>query len=302
MNSRLLLCLIWIVLLIISSCTLDEKSEIEKSKNIIPFEITEANNFAVNSVINDADTVKLMFHTAVNSISIIEDAIDKIPSVNFGDTINVKSWGGSSASLFSQNNKLSFGNLEFKNEDISICKYSGHFTDGKFGYNYFENKILNIDFDKKQLIIHDTLPKIDKSFIKSKLKIENGNMFLNLEVEIESKNYSKWVLIHSGYSKTILFDDKFVKEQKLNSILKVIDESELQDSYGNTLKTKNVEVAKIVINGFEFINQNVGIFEGKISNQTMSIMGCEILKKFNMIIDYQNQDIYLQKSKYYTPN
>jgi hypothetical protein len=270
-----------------------------KFQNSIPFEITQANNIAVKSIINNSDTVDLMFHTAVNSISIIEASIDKIPSVNFGDTIDVKSWGGASTSLMSKRNKIKFGNIQFDNESISICKHSGHFTDGKFGYNYFEHKILNIDFDNNLIILHDNFPSIDTSYRKSKLKIENGNMFIKAQATIDNKVYDKWFLIHSGYSKTFLFDDRFVTEQNLNIKLKTLDESELKDSYGNILKTKNVEIPKITINNFEFKNQSVGIFEGKISNQTMSVMGCEILKKFNIIIDYQNQDIYLKRSKYF---
>jgi len=265
----------------------------------IPFVITDGNNISVKCTLNKIDTVDLMFHTAVNSISIIEDAVDKIGSVNFGDTIDVKSWGGSSESLMSQNNIIEFGDLQFENEDISICKYSGHYTDGKIGYNYFQDKILKIDFDNTQMVILDTLVPVDSSYQKSKIKVENGSMFIEAHVYINDEVHNKWMLIHSGYSKTILFDDKFVADNHLNTKLKVLDESELKDSYGNTLKTKNVIVPKISINGFEFQNQNVGIFEGKISNQTISIVGCEILKKFNMIVDYQNEEIYLQKSIYF---
>ena len=295
-TAMLLFCAISFILVNCNNGTIPPSVKIQKS---IPFEITKANNITVKSIINNSDIVELMFHTAVNSISIIEASIDKIPSVSFDDTIDVKSWGGSSSSLMSQNNKISFGNLQFENEGISICKHSGHFTDGKFGYNYFEKEILNIDFDNNLLILHDSLPPLDSSFHKSKLKIKNGNMFIEVQVQIDKSNYKKLFLIHSGYSKSFLLDDKFVAEQNLNTKLKILDVSELKDSYGNILKTKNVEIPKITINEFKLDNQSVGIFEGKISNQNMSVLGCGILKRFNIFIDYQNQDIYLKPSRYF---
>jgi len=267
--------------------------------NTIDFELTKANNISVKSILNDSDTLDLMFHLAVDDITIIEDSLHKVPSVIFGDTIDIKSWGGTSESLFSTNNKFKIGDIEYNDANVFVSKHSGHFTDGKFGINFFSSKILNIDFDKSKLLVLDSLPNNINTYKKSKLKIENGKMFVESEISIDNIKHKKWLLLHSGYSKNILLDDKFVAENNLNQKLKTISESELKDSYGNILKTKEVKLEKISINDISLINQNVGIFEGEISNQSMSIIGCGILKKFNILIDYQEQNLYLKKNKYF---
>jgi len=41
--------------------------------------------------------------------------------------------------------------------------------DGRFGWNLFEGKQVEIDYDRNLLIIHSALPKALKGYVRSKL-------------------------------------------------------------------------------------------------------------------------------------
>ncbi len=101
-------------------------------------------------------------------------------------------------------------------------------------------------------------------------------------------------LIHSGYSGSILLDDQFVADNKLGEKLKVIDEKELKDSFGHILKTEKAIMPGFVIGKEKLSNVPVGFFQGAIGRQKMSIMGGDLLKRFNIIIDADRQYIYLK--------
>ncbi len=74
----------------------------------IPFVLTEYNNISVTAVVNGRDTVHLMLHTAASSVTLIEEATQRVKSITFNGTdTGVKSWGGQeNSSRFSNHNSL----------------------------------------------------------------------------------------------------------------------------------------------------------------------------------------------------
>ncbi len=51
------------------------------------------------------------------------------------------------------------GDLEWNDKTIPIDEYSGPETDGKFGPNLFPDKVLEINFENRELVIYPTLPE-----------------------------------------------------------------------------------------------------------------------------------------------
>ena len=264
----------------------------------IPFQLTDYNNISVQAVLNDKDTVNLMFHTAANAITLTEVAIQKLKTLSFENTTDsIQSWGGqANSSRLSKGNSLQIGLLKW--EDVSIWenKNSGQYTDGKFGIDLFENKVIEIDFNRKIIIIQTTLPHRIKKYEKRTLLFENDNMFLEADFKIGKNNFKNRFLVHSGYSGDILFDDKFVNDNKIGEKLEIVGEKELKDSYGNILKTKRAILPLFKIGKEKLLNVPVGFFEGAIGRQKMSIIGGDILKRFNIIIDAQRKYVYLKSN------
>lgn len=269
-----------------------------QQKTVIPFTLTQYNNLSIKAVLNQKDTVNLMFHTAANAVTLTEEALQKITSLKFNRTDSVKSWGGNdNTSRFSKSNTLQIGSLKWNNVPIWENKNSGQHTDGKFGLDLFEQKIIEIDYDKNVLIIHNVLPQKIKTYQKLKLTFENEMMFIEAK-SINGKNsYTNKFLIHSGYAGAVLYDDKFIAENKIAEQLSITDEKQLKDSFGNILKTKKAILPIFAIANIKLNNVSVGFFEGAIGRQKMSIIGGDILKRLNIIIDAKREFIYVKPNK-----
>jgi len=278
--------------------TLFSLSTFAQQKTTIPFHLTDYNNLSIKAVLNQKDTVQLMFHTAANAVTLTEEALKKVNSLKFDRTDSVKSWGGNdNTSRFSGSNLLEIGNLKWQNVPIWENKNSGQHTDGKFGLDLFENKVIEIDFEKSVLIIHQVLPQKIKKYQKLKLSFENEMMFVEGSAAIGNNIYSNKFLIHSGYAGSILLDDQFIAVHKIADQLKVIDEKHLKDSFGNILKTKKAILPSYTIGNIKLSNVPVSFFEGAIGRQKMSIIGGDVLKRFNIIIDSKREFIYLKANK-----
>jgi hypothetical protein len=278
--------------LLLSFCQMVRAQE---KPTIIPFELTPHNNLRIQAVLNGKDTVHLMFHTAVNSVTLIEESIKKLTSLQFRGADTVKSWGGGgNTSRFSENNTLQIGGLTWDHLPIWEDKNSGFDTDGKFGPELFKDKAIEIDFNNKVIVLHNSLPAKAKHYTKLKAIFEKDMLFVEAACNTGTETINNRFLIHSGYSGCLLLDDRFAADHKLGDQLKVIDSQKMTDAYGHVLK-----VQKAILPGFRLGNTTLsnvpaGFFEGALGRNKMSMIGSDILKRFNIIIDAARTFVYLQ--------
>lgn len=265
----------------------------------IPFLLTPHNNISIQTILNKKDTLHLMFHTGESSVTLTEAAANQIADLKPDQSVEAKSWGGEGEAKYSKNNYFTIGNFSWDSLTVWVDKLSGPSTQGKFGPNLFEDKIIEIDFDNSLMVIHYSLPGpiLEDGYQKFKLTFDRSSMFINGDLEIGEHSYSNTFMIHSGYGGTILLDDKFAVKHAIGDKLETISESELRDSFGNVLKTKKAVLPGLTIGGVEFPNIPIGFFEGAIGRQKMSVMGSEVLKRFNIFLDLRHSAIYLKPNK-----
>lgn len=268
----------------------------QEKEMAIPFQLTEYNNISIRAILNEKDTINLMFHTAASSVTLTEDATKKAKSLSFNSTRDrVGSWGGESNSArLSENNFIQIGEMEWGNVNIWENKYSGSNTDGKFGMDLFRDKVVVLDFKRQHLIISKALPSNIKKFEKLKLHLEDDLIFLEAKCQIGENYVTNRFLIHSGYSGGLLFDDEFTAQNGIDQVLKIADVKELKDSYGNILKTKKAVLPILKLGNEKLPDVPVEFFSGAIGGQKMSVMGGAVLKKFNIVIDSKREYIYLK--------
>ena len=292
------------VIFLVFVCQIVKGQEVNKTEKmhksyVIPFKLTEYNNLSVKAILNKADTVQLMFHTAASAVTLTETSVKKLKSIRFKETTDsVQSWGGqSNSSRLSVENSIRIGDLTWEKVSIWENVNSGQYTDGKFGIDLFKDQVIEIDFDKSVIRLHSTLPKKVKKYDKTKLKYQDDFMFIEADCFMDGSGFRNTFLIHSGYAGAILFDDKFANDNKLSDKLQIVGEKTLKDSFGNVLKTKQATLPVLKIQNNSLSNVPVGFFEGSIGRQKLSIIGGDILKRFNLIIDAKREYIYLKTNK-----
>ena len=266
----------------------------------IPFRLTKYNNILVPVIINQKDTVQLMLHTGSDYITIIEDSYKKMKSISISDTLNnVTSWAGYSDMKMSQSNVIKFGNEEFSKIPIFIDKQSGHESDGKIGLKFFEGKYLEINFDENKLYVYDKAPTKLKKYTKLNSRYSQETLYVKAFPFIDKKPIETEFMIHTGFSGALMISDDFVKEYKLLEKFEIIGESKLNDAAGNVILSK-----KSILPNFELANQTfknvpMSFFDSTIKIQHKNIMGGDLIKRFNLILNPEKDILYVKKSKYY---
>jgi hypothetical protein len=124
-------------------------------------------------------------------------------------------------------------------------------------------------------------------------------LFLRAVCAIGSDSVEHRFLIHTGYGGAVLLDDDFAKTHQLGQRIPITGEKKLSDAYGNVLTTKKGVLTSFSIGNFVLEKVPVGFFEGAIGRQSISVLGSDVLKRFNWIIDAERTYIYLKPNGLY---
>lgn len=294
-RKRSLTTVILVILIMMSLPGLSQQKPNPDKADTIAFQLTDHNNIAVQAVLNQRDTVLLMFHTAANFLTLTEEAVQKLKSVRFdGVTDSIKSWGGQdNAARFSKNNRVQIGGLQWDSVTLWENKNSGQHTDGKFGIDLFAKKAIEIDFDKNIIVLNNGMPAKAAWFDRLALRVQRDDLFVDATCIIGKHHFNHPFLLHSGYYGAVLLDDQFTNENKLGAMLATTGEKQLKDSYGNIVKVKKAVLPQLQLGKQILVDVPAGFFEGAVGAQKMSVLGGDVLKRFNIIIDPERTYIYL---------
>ena len=258
----------------------------------LSFRLNKQSNICIKARINNSDTLTLMFHTSSTGLTVTRESLKEKILLKDKQNTNIQTWGGKADAEFSEHNTLFINKLTWKDLTIFVNENSGPETDGKFGYDLFTKKIVSIDYDKNLIMVNENLPKNLKGYQKMNLFFSKGSMFIEGKLEIGDEVYQDKFMFHSGYGGAILLDPQIAEKYNMKS-LKTISTSELKDSYGNVFKieTKLLPKAKI---GKKTIKNVPLSFAARSSDIPMKVFGNDLLKRFNVIFDFQKNEIYLK--------
>ncbi|MTG97547.1 MULTISPECIES: hypothetical protein [Myroides] len=252
----------------------------------IPFRLTSSNNIILKTLVNQRDSLDLMFQLAMDDGAISPIKTHVIESIAFD------------SNDFSPSNQVQIGNCSWFNIPFANNQYSGKESDGKIGMTLFKGKVLEIDYDNSTLIAHDHIPDTT-GYSEIPVSYRNGALFIDITTEIDKHTYTHPFYLQSGYSGALLYDDNFSEQNTLHNKLTTINQKELKNSYGQSIITNTALIDKLEIANYEIKNAKVGYFTGELKNQPFSLFGADMLKRFNWIINADRTMAWIKPSKYY---
>lgn len=270
---------------IISSLLLLSFLSTIQAQEIIPFRITKHNNIIVKTLVNDKDSLDLMFQIAMEDASISPDRKRNADHIIFKDEI-------------SDGNTIKIGKKKYENIRFFDNELTGHEADGKIGTGIFKGKIFKIDYDNSRFVVYDKMPDL-KGYQSVPLLLKNEQLFIPATSVIEKQNVEAYFLLQSGYSGGILYSNEFADGKELDKKLKVTGEKTLKNSAGQSVITKNGILPVLKVGNFVLKDVSAGFFAGELKIQKSSYLGADLLRRFNWIFDVERKKVYIKPSKYF---
>ncbi|EJL68578.1 aspartyl protease family protein [Chryseobacterium populi] len=257
------------------------------AQETVPFRLTKYNNIIVKALVNDQDSLDLMFQIAMGDASISPERTRKADHIIFDkDEI-------------SDNNTVQIGNISKKSIRFFDNEITGHEADGKIGTGFFAGKAFKIDYDNNQFVIYDQLPDL-KEYQLITIFPERDQLFINADNIIDGKQQEGHFLLQSGYSGGLLYNNQFAEDHQLDKKLQVTGEKTLKNSSGKSVITKQGILPKFRIGNITMENVSAGFFAGDLKTQKVSYFGADTLRRFIWIFSADRKTAYIKPSKYFS--
>jgi hypothetical protein len=202
--------------------------------------------------------------------------------------------GGVSNDKISKFNKLEISGLTWDSVSM-LVKYQGKpNADGVIGYNVFNDKVVEIDYDKEIMIIHPELPAKLNGYTSYPLKFRRGLSFIELTLNNGNNTIKGLFDFDTGSSSTLFLNNSFSARHKLHSLEK-IGSDDIKGSGLNKVRIDYLVLPKLSIGGIELSDIKIDAENSDAETGTpFNIVGNDILKRFNVVVDYQNDVVYLK--------
>ncbi|TRX16567.1 PDZ domain-containing protein [Flavobacterium franklandianum] len=280
-------------------------------KVIIPFKIINNLIFIPIKVNN----VELYFLLDSGVEETILFSMEEKKDVSFFNVekIALRGLGGENSieGLKSANNTLEVDGLKSNNhllyivldQSFNLSSHIGIPVNGIIGYHFLKSNLVEINYQRKQITVFKDNEKNRKRIVKKfqmvPITVEKSKPYIQGSAIIDSSEISTKLLIDIGNSDAIwLFENK---GKSINIPAKNFEDY-LGKGFSGDVEGRRAQIKKITFSKFEFNNPIVAFPDSSSLKNVRMVkdragsVGAEILKRFNLVFDYQNQQLFLKKN------
>ena len=242
----------------------------------IPFTLTDNSAICVKSIVNDSIPLNLHFDVSSFGFVLLTPNYKKFRPIT----------------------KVQLGPLSWTNPRVLSAPNTAAGMDGRFGWDLFEGKCVEIDYDHHLLIIHSKRPGNLKGYTRSTLDFLRSYPCAKATISVNGAAYTGDFLFDTGSDRALFLDSNWAVRQHFPTDLKLLSTSVMHDGAGRKYESKIVEAPLLTIDRFALTNipswllgsRNPAGFE-------VNLFGNDLLKRFNMVLDFQNDRVYLKPNK-----
>ncbi|OXA70624.1 signal protein PDZ [Flavobacterium aquidurense] len=211
--------------------------------------------------------------------------------------------------LKSTNNVLETHGLKSSNhlvyiildQSFNLSSHIGIPVNGIIGYKFFKNNIVEINYQKKRIVVHanneETRKKLDRKFKTVPITIERSKPYIYANAVVDTVTIPAKLLIDIGNSDAFwIFENSKIKLPKKNF------PDFLGKGFSGDIEGHRAKIDNFIIDEFNFKKpivsfpdsssiKNVKMVPGRIGS-----IGGEVLKRFTMVLDYAGKKLYLKKN------
>lgn len=279
-----------------------------KSKVVIPFEFI--NNLIFIPVLINEERLTFLLDTGVEQTLLFSlDESNEVKLFNL-EKLKLRGLGSKEAidSYKSSKNKVQIKNMVdnhheiyiILDQDFNFSSQVGIPVNGILGYNFFKDHIVEIDYDRKKIIVYDhshkkIKKKLLRKFTKDSITIEENKPYIVSKIKDRELVVSSKLLLDTGNSDAVwVFTNKTekIKVPSIN-IEDYLGRGFSGNVYGKRARLQSFEFGKNVFD-FPLVTfpdstsvKNVNFVPNRVGS-----IGSEIISRFTIVFDYLNHAIY----------
>ena len=251
--------------------------------DVIPFTL-RGSRIYFEGIVNGNKGVAIQFDLGAGANCVNLHSVARA-GVTFDGKITVTNTDGTHEEPRSSKNTLVIGDLKWQQVPLVQVRNMRRDEDLIVGNTLFEKKVVEIDYDRKVLLVRDRLDRPPSGHTGHDMILDQHRPKIQAAVTVAGKTVSDWFLFDTGRDGTMAIGDEFTREH------------DLWDKYKAVLalgKKKVVVLQEVKLGRLTFRDVVTNAVDPSRQTGRQSLLGNELLNHFNVILDNPNGTIYLK--------
>jgi len=247
----------------------------------IPFTLGDNRKVYVNAKLNGSEVTNIQLDLGAGGTLINKTSVKKV-KMNFDGQTTLANSDGVNLVPLASKNRLQIGNQVWDSIPIAVASNMKDYEDLLIGNSLFRDKMLEINYDKKILVVHDALPPQTAAYSRHEVILDGGVIpYIKVNLTIRNRSQTGWVMFDTGARTSILNSADVPMPYRIVN--------EMAGMIGlNQAITPRLDIGKYQLSGFEYKTRDMG---GEGLNM---LLGNDLLKRFNLVLDNKNGYMYMQ--------
>jgi hypothetical protein len=246
----------------------------------IPFTLGDNDKIYVKGRINGGPPLDFQFDLGAGGSIIKKASVSKV-SMHFDGTIRLRNSDGDNEVPMSSANRLEIAGLTWDKVGFAVADNMTWREDGLIGNGLFVDKVIEIDYDRMLIVVHDTLPPLSSGWMQQELILDGVVPFTRGTLEVDGTTQRGWFLLDTGAYTSIL------NSEQLSAPSKIV--REFRQMVGGGPQGPSIAVGP---QAFAAPNYSVRNYDGDPSS--LGLLGNDILSRFNLVLDNRGGSLYLR--------
>lgn len=273
----------------------------------IQFAIARDSRIYVTAFVNGSDSLRFLVDTGASSIVLNTNSPKLKGLIHNGELADNLGTSGENTVEYSNDNFVKVGSIQYDKAGCAHIPYPLEYWDGVFGLNGLAAFNIEINYDDFKIYCYpkDTLT-VEDAYVSLPFIYKYGVPFVYLPIKLNGVLHNLLLEIDTGSDRIIDLNTPFVNKHNLLETQKPFAISRIESSEGGSGELKNVFFDEVIVGSY-IMPKVAGAFStltsGMQSKEDIDgMIGNKFLKRFNMLIDFKSNKLYLQPNNfYYTP-
>lgn len=265
----------------------------------IPFTLTDDGRMYVMAFVNGSDSLRFLVDTGassvvlnVNSPRLKSRLLEGVKGYNLGTT-------GSSQIEYAKGYALRAGSMRFERVECAHIPYPPDYWDGVLGLGVLAEFNVEFNYDDLKIYFYPKRKvKPDPAYAALPFVYRYYVPFVKLPIRLNGKRHRLLLEVDTGADRVIDLSTPFVNRNRLLESLTPFAVSYITSSDGGTGQLKHVIFDEVAVGPY-ILPRVPGalstLTSGMLAKEDIDgMIGNGFLKRFNMLIDFKSNKIYLQ--------
>lgn len=259
-----------------------------KVKNdTIPFQL-KGDRIYFKGKVNGSELLNIQFDLGTDAVNVNKKSVRKM-NIRFDEKGMLVNSNGMNEVRKSTDNTIAIHGLEWNRIEMYETSNMKNNEDIIIGNGFFLDRIFKIDYENNILVLYEGLPEMESDFVKQNMILDNGvRPVIEATFRFKNEAFTEWFLFDTGNSGNGIIGNQFLTKNNLYG------------RYSNLLGFGSKKIAFIP----QLVIANHTISDGVITLEKKKnkgsdykfggLIGNQILKRFNVIIDNREGFIYMK--------